>query len=123
MTQNHYAEITPAKRTVIATSRDNDSILAEATTALKLQEHHFGKVFPPVYYIPREDVDFKRLVKNDSHSTHCPIKGDASYYSLQTEGGLVENIAWSYENPLDHVAEIKDHMAFDGKLVRITQNP
>ncbi len=123
MNNKHYAEITPVKGTISAAARAGGSILTETTHALKLTEFHFGKVFPPVYYIPREDIDFSHLVKNEGHSTHCPIKGEASYYSLQTEDGLIENIAWSYENPIDHVADIKEYLAFDGKLVKITQTP
>jgi uncharacterized protein (DUF427 family) len=123
MSKNHYAEITPAKGTLSAAARAGGSLLAKTTQALKLTEFHFGKVFPLVFYIPREDIDFSRLVKNQDHSTHCPIKGDASYYSLKTDEGLVENIAWSYEDPLDHVADIKNHLAFDGRLVRIKQKP
>ncbi len=123
MSKNHYAEISPAKGTIAATAKADGSLLAETTHALKLSEFHFGKVFPPVFYIPRGDIDFSRLVKNQGHSTHCPIKGEASYYSLKTDEGLVENIAWSYQDPLDQVADIKNHLAFDGRAVRIKQNP
>ncbi|MCH8347075.1 MAG: DUF427 domain-containing protein [Proteobacteria bacterium] len=123
MSKNHYAEITPAKGTLSAAARAGGSLLAETTRALKLTEYHFGKVFPAVYYIPRQDIDFSRLVKNRGHSTHCPIKGEASYYSLKTDEGLVENIAWSYQAPLDHVALIKGFLAFDAKAVKITRKP
>ncbi len=102
---------------------EGGAVIATSENALKLTEYYKGDIRPPVYYIPRADIDFSKLVKNESHSTHCPIKGDASYYSLQTEDGLIENIAWRYEDTLDHVAEIKYHLAFDGRLVRITQNP
>ena len=44
-----------------------------------------------------------------THSTHCPFKGDASYYSLK---GGAENAAWSYESPYDEMAAIKGHLAF-----------
>ena len=63
MSKNHYAEITPAKGTLSAAARAGGSLLAETTRALKLTEFHFGKVFPAVYYIPRKDIDFSRLVK------------------------------------------------------------
>ena len=118
MTDKHYAEITPAKGTF--TAHINETALASSSNAQKLLEHHFGKIFPPVFYIPREDIDFSRLVKNESKTSHCLIKGDASYYSLNTEDGLIENIAWSYEDPINHVAGIKDYLAFDGNLVRIS---
>ena len=59
------------------------------------------------------------MVKNKGFKTHCPIKGDASYYSLKTDKGLIENIAWSYEDPVSHVKAVKDHLAFDGNLTKL----
>ncbi|HEY2338793.1 MAG TPA: DUF427 domain-containing protein, partial [Burkholderiales bacterium] len=44
-----------------------------------------------------------------SHSTHCPFKGDASYFSFK---GGPENAVWSYEAPYDEVTAIKGHLAF-----------
>ena len=116
-------------------------VLHERIGAKKLiigYDHRFGKdragglpelqQFGPKYgfeveEIPRQDIDFSRLLKNRGHSTHCPIKGEASYYSLKTDEGLVENIAWSYQAPLDHAALIKGFLAFDAKAVKITRKP
>jgi uncharacterized protein (DUF427 family) len=82
-------------------------IVAETTRALTLQEAKFA----PVQYIPRSDVRMDLLDRTD-HASHCPYKGDASYFTV-TAGGLVrENAAWSYENPLSAVAPIKEHLAF-----------
>jgi len=123
MIKNHFAEIDPATDIISVTALEGGAAIATSENALKLTEYYKGDILPPVFYIPREDIDFSKLTKNEDRSTHCPIKGEASYYSLQTEDGLIENIAWSYEAPLDHVAEIKDHLAFDGRLVRISQKP
>ena len=123
MTNQHYAEISPAKGTVSAIARVDGTLLTKTTRALKLLEFNRGKAYPAVYYIPRADIEPSRLLKNEAHATHCPIKGDASYYSLKTEQGVVENIAWSYEDPIDHVESIKNHMGFDRRLVRITHKP
>ena len=123
MDDKHYAEISPAKGTVSAIARADGTLLTKTTRALKLSEFNRGRAYPAVYYIPRHDVERSRLVKNEGHATRCPIKGEASYYSLKTEDGVVENIAWSYEDPLDHVRSIKDYLGFDRKLVRITHNP
>ena len=82
-------------------------IIAETTEALTLQEANL----PPVQYIPRKDVHMDLLDSTD-HRTHCPYKGDASYFTV-TAGGLVrENAVWSYENPFPAVAEIREHLAF-----------
>jgi uncharacterized protein (DUF427 family) len=71
---------------------------------------------PPVQYFPRADVNMARLSKS-AHTSHCPFKGDATYYHLLTEDGPVENVVWSYENPFDQVAQIKCYLAFDPSRV------
>jgi uncharacterized protein (DUF427 family) len=82
-------------------------IVAETTRALTLQE----TTLPPVQYIPRDDVQMDLLERTD-HSTHCPYKGDASYFTV-TAGGLVrENAVWSYEDPKVDVGQIAGYVAF-----------
>src|SRR5262249_32195700 len=49
----------------------------------------------PVAYVPLEDFDQARMRRTE-HSTHCPFKGDASYWSV----GEHENVVWAYEQPL-----------------------
>ena len=66
--------------------------------------------YPPVYYLPRKDVKMERLIRT-SHTTHCPHKGDATYYSL-CNGRTARNAVWSYEQPLAQVVAIKEHLAF-----------
>jgi uncharacterized protein (DUF427 family) len=51
-------------------------------------------------------------LSRSTHTTHCPFKGDATYYHLLTEDGPVENVVWSYENPFDRVAQIRNYLAF-----------
>ena len=65
----------------------------------------------PVYYFPRQDVRADFLKRTD-HRTHCPYKGDASYWSLAVGDRQVENAVWSYEQPIEMAAAIKGHMAF-----------
>ena len=65
----------------------------------------------PVHYFPRTDVNLARLSKS-THTSHCPYKGDATYYHLLTEDGPVENAVWSYEQPKEGVAQIKNYLAF-----------
>ena len=83
------------------------TIVAETTRALTLREGGM----PPVQYIPREDAEMD-LFERTEHRTHCPHKGDASYYSL-TAGGLERaNAVWSYEAPFPAVAAIAGYLAF-----------
>ncbi|MDK1377326.1 MULTISPECIES: DUF427 domain-containing protein [unclassified Sinorhizobium] len=82
-------------------------VVADTRDALILREASY----PPVQYIPRKDVDMSLVARTD-HSTHCPYKGDASYYSVTPGGERSKNAIWTYENPHAAVREIKDHMAF-----------
>jgi uncharacterized protein (DUF427 family) len=66
---------------------------------------------PDQQYIPRDDVDMTRLVRTDL-ITHCPYKGDASYWSIQNGPRSVENAVWSYETPHDDMAPISGYLAF-----------
>ncbi len=85
----------------------NGKLIADTKMALVLRE---GKL-PPVLYLPREDVDMNLLRRTD-HSTHCPFKGEAAYYTIDGGGKSAENAVWTYESPIPGVAEIKDHLAF-----------
>jgi uncharacterized protein (DUF427 family) len=86
-------------------------LIADTREAVEMRESMGeGKktVGAVVYYIPRKDVRMDRLVRS-SHRTHCPFKGDASYFSL-VDGP--ENSVWSYETPYDEMLAIKERLAF-----------
>jgi uncharacterized protein (DUF427 family) len=82
-------------------------IIAVTQNALTL--HEAG--YPPVYYIPRSDVNMTLLERSD-HTSYCPYKGDASYYSIPLGGERSANAVWTYEHPHAAVAAIKDYLAF-----------
>ncbi|MGO4706971.1 DUF427 domain-containing protein [Microvirga sp. 2MCAF38] len=82
-------------------------IVAETTEALALHE----ATLPVVQYIPRKDVRMDLLDKT-SHHTHCPYKGDATYYTANAGGLVCDNAAWSYEKPFATVAAIAGYIAF-----------
>lgn len=104
---DHHVEIGPSRARVRVTWRGE--VIAESARAIEMREGQSkSRISPVVYYLPREDVRMERFART-THSTHCPFKGDASYYSLK-DGP--ENAAWSYENPYDEMAAIKDHLAF-----------
>jgi uncharacterized protein (DUF427 family) len=75
--------------------------------------------YPPVFYIPFADIDFGQLSATE-HSTHCPYKGDASYWSAVPAGEVGQNAMWAYLQPFEKVAEIKDHGAFYPDRVTIS---
>ena len=76
---------------------------------------------PDVFYFPREHVNMARLERS-THTSHCPFKGEASYFHLRTEDELIENAVWSYEAPLEQALKIKGYLAFYASRVdRIDQ--
>src|SRR5918997_3153044 len=82
-------------------------IVAETTRPLTLKEASL----PPVQYIPRADVAAD-LLERSSHRTHCPYKGDASYWDMTAGGLRVRDAVWGYETPFAAVAAIAGHLAF-----------
>ncbi len=65
----------------------------------------------PVHYFPREDVRMD-LMRRTRHRTHCPFKGDASYWTIAVGGRTSENAVWSYEDPPPGIAAVKGYVAF-----------
>ena len=65
----------------------------------------------PVYYFPEEDVRIDLLEESD-HTTHCPFKGDASYWSVRVGDEVAENAAWSYPEPIDSARPLAGLIAF-----------
>jgi len=102
---NHPITVTPNPRRVRVTL--GGKTIAETTRALTLKE----ATYPAVQYIPREDVDLSLLTPS-AHVTHCPHKGDASYFSISIGPRVRENAAWSYETPFPAVKEIAGYIAF-----------
>lgn len=82
-------------------------VVADTHEALVLREASYAAV----QYIPRKDVDMSLLERTD-HTTHCPYKGDATYYSIPAGGTRSVNAVWTYESPPPSVEQIKDYLAF-----------
>lgn len=100
-----HIKIRPADGTWVV--RAGGAVLGESGNALELSEGDY----PPVIYFPRDDIAMDFLDASDK-STHCPHKGDASYFSIVTKSTVLKDVAWSYEAPKDGVAEITGHLAF-----------
>lgn len=88
--------------------------IARTTRALKLVE----SPYPAALYVPFADIDFSALART-THATHCPYKGDASYWSVVPAGTRGENAMWAYEAPFDEMEAIRDHGAFYPERVTI----
>ena len=94
----------------------NGKTIAATHDALSLKEASY----PAVQYIPRADADMALLARTD-HSTYCPYKGDASYFSIPSLGERGRNAVWTYEHPHDAMRDIKDHLAFYPDRVTIEE--
>ncbi|MGB2596966.1 MAG: DUF427 domain-containing protein, partial [Pseudolabrys sp.] len=82
-------------------------VIADTRAALTLREASY----PIIQYIPRRDVDMAALTRSE-HTTYCPYKGDASYYSIPVGGDRSLNAVWTYEMPFEAMAQIKNYVAF-----------
>src|SRR5918994_89543 len=85
----------------------NGETIADSRRAKLL--HEAGHL--PVYYFPREDVRWERLEESD-HTTYCPFKGNASYWSVRVGERVAENAVWGYPEPIDSCPPIAGYLAF-----------
>lgn len=107
----HFYVLKPVAQKVMVTLRD--TLVGESDSAVWLMEG--GKtLYPPVIYIPRTDVTIP--IASVPGTTHCPLKGDATYF-IREGDGRIEKIAWSYVEPFDFSASIAGLIAFDPTLV------
>lgn len=111
---DHPITITKNPRRVRVSA--GDMVIAETAKALTLKEANY----PAVQYLPREDANMALLERTD-RVTHCPYKGDASYYSIKADGRTLDNAIWSYETPFPAMTEISGHLAFYPDKVRIEE--
>ena len=102
---DHPIEIQPNPSRVVVTV--GGKVIADTAEALTLSEAGY----PAVQYVPRRDVDMTALARSD-HTTYCPYKGEASYFSIPIGGERSTNAVWTYETPFPALAAIKDYVAF-----------
>ncbi len=112
----HTIIVKPFDGTVTVTV--GGTVIAASGRAQLLQEASY----PPVLYVPFTDIRFDMLLPSDS-STHCPFKGDASYWSADTGGDARKDVMWAYQAPYDEMRAIKDHGAFYPDRVEIEATP
>lgn len=97
--------IRPAQGTWVV--RAGGAVLGESSATLELTEGDY----PPVIYFPRADMAMAFLEPSD-HTSVCPFKGTARYFSIETKSTTLKNAVWSYEEPNPDVAEIAGYLAF-----------
>lgn len=88
--------------------------IADTIHAIRVEESGHD----PVIYIPKSDL--KDVVLIDTHETYeCPFKGKAHFYTVKHGSTKLESAAWAYDQPLEEVAELKDHVAFYPEKVEV----
>jgi uncharacterized protein (DUF427 family) len=107
---DHWMHIEQSPRRVRVTF--GGETIADSKRAVLLRE---AKCLP-VYYFPREDVRGD-LMRSAEHRSHCPYKGDASYWTIQIGAKVAESAAWAYPVPTPEAAALKDHFAFQWDLM------
>lgn len=85
----------------------NGETIADSRRVKRL--HETGHL--PIYYFPESDVRMQHLEKSD-RVTHCPFKGDATYWTVRIGGRVAENAVWSYPAPLPEAPPIGGYLAF-----------
>ena len=83
------------------------TVIADTRNALTLREASY----PAVQYVPRRDVNMAALARSQ-HTTFCPYKGEAAYFSIPAGRDRSVNAVWTYETPFEAMAQIKDYVAF-----------
>jgi uncharacterized protein (DUF427 family) len=106
----HRVDLHPDGRRVRVTYAG--AVVADTTSALRVEETGHG----PVMYIPKKDMRLD-LMKKTEHTTYCPFKGTASYWTLSLGGNNSENAIWGYETPYDEMTGLAGHYAFYGNRV------
>jgi len=109
---DHTITIAPHAGKVVV--RAGDRVLAETHAALELVEARYK----PVLYIPFSDIDFAPLSRSAT-LTHCPFKGDATYWLIGLPGDAGPDVMWAYETPFDEMQAIRGHGAFYADRVTI----
>ncbi|MEM1129313.1 MAG: DUF427 domain-containing protein [Pseudomonadota bacterium] len=94
--------------------RAGGAVIAETRSAIELEEP--GQ--PPVVYFPRDDVAMAFLDAGSETTAHRG-KGDATLFSVATKSTTISDAAWSYEDPVESLAALKDYIGFDTEQVTV----
>jgi uncharacterized protein (DUF427 family) len=107
---HHRVDLLPETRRIKVVF--GGTTIADTGAALRVEETDHG----PVYYVPEKDVRLD-LMHPTEHHTHCPYKGQASYWTIELPAGSgpnqrSENAVWAYPAPYDEVSGLAGYYAF-----------
>lgn len=119
-TDKHYYQWAKPQRRVRIYLGDH--LLADSTDPMLVKEVGHD-IYDGVYYLPKSDVDLAHLAVMMDKTTHCPIKGDSTYYRFEQGGDITEAVAWSYDAPIMGEEVLSERMAFDAAQVKQVIEP
>ncbi len=91
-----------------------DRLLAQSDNCIVVDEiHHVDRL-----YFPESDVNWEHFTESD-HSTVCPFKGRARYWSLSGADSAFEDVVWGYPTPLPEVAGLAGYVSFYDEKLRV----
>lgn len=102
----HKLLFSPFPRRIRAILADQTIVDSEGAMLL-----HESNIFP-VLYFPQNDVSTELLTQTEQ-STHCPFKGDATYWTIAAGDTEAENAVWSYETPIESAAWLDGYIAIE----------
>lgn len=102
---DHRVRIEPCNERLSV--RFNNVLIADSCRALVVRESGYA----PVAYFPPGDVR-RDLLAHSHHSTYCPFKGEASYWSVAVGERRAEDAVWSYLSPYDECLALRGYFAF-----------
>ena len=108
-----YEVVLEANPDFARASLDGEVVAESARSVIVRETRHAA-----VIYFPREDVRWERLEATE-HTSFCPFKGDASYWTVRAAERVEENAVWGYADPFPEVAELANYVAFYGDRIRV----
>jgi uncharacterized protein (DUF427 family) len=102
---NHRVTATQSPRHVRVLA--GERVIADSRAAFRVEESRHE----PVWYFPPDDVDTSLLTPTE-HTTYCPFKGHASYWSIDAPGEHRDNVVWAYLQPYDECRPLAGYFAF-----------
>ena len=106
----HRVDVVDSRRAVWVVAGGEDLATSTATRVL------FETGLPVRYYIPRNDVRMDVMEPSDTR-TQCPYKGTAEYFSARLGGEILEDIVWTYPNPIAECPRIANYTCFFNERV------
>ena len=80
----------------------NGAVVAESNDTVVVEGNH---------YFPKDSIHTQYFQDSDTTS-HCPWKGEASYYTLVVGDETNPDAAWYYPHPKPAAKQILDRVAF-----------